>query len=354
MINIRRTLSAFVCALSLSGVASTEAEPPAESYKHCLMRILENGDDNLTLLDIRRRCEHLKPRYYEWQVMGETDKRGERLEYEQGVISDRILSEETVEDNRFVITPHKPNYLLPFSYDSIPNREPFGSDGHRMSKEEVKFQISLKAPLWRGVFNGYGDLFVAYTNTSWWQAYNSGFSSPFRETNHEPEAFFAFPTNYRLFGFRLRAITFGINHQSNGRQGSISRSWNRIMLGAFFERDNFYFVIQPWYRIPENSKNIYHSDYPNVRGDDNPGIERFMGYGELNVGIRMKRHHVSVMLRNNLRSDNLGAIQVDWSFPLTERFRGYIQFFNGYGESLIDYNANSNRFSFGVMLTDWL
>ncbi|WP_051790061.1 phospholipase A [Endozoicomonas montiporae] len=317
------------------------------------MQELKQGDGQVTLQEVRQRCQFFNPEHEDLNVVSDSGEHRELLNDEHGVITDRILSEKSVVDNRFVITPHKPNYLLPFSYNDSPNGEPFGNEGDKLSRYEVKFQISLKAPLWRGVFKGYGDLFVAYTNVSWWQAYNR-LSSPFRETNHEPEAFFIFPADFDLLGLRMRGLSVGINHQSNGRYGSLSRSWNRVKFGVFFERGNFYLAICPWYRIPEKRKDINDSDYPNVKGDDNSGIERYMGSGELLFGYKFNRHNVGVMLRNNLRSDNLGAVQLDWSFPLTEKFRGYVQYFNGYGESLIDYNKNTNRISLGVMLTDWM
>jgi phospholipase A1 len=66
------------------------------------------------------------------------------------------------------------------------------------------------------------------------------------------------------------------------------------------------------------------------------------------------------MLRNNLRSENLGAVQLDWSVPLStiheslgKKISLYVQYFNGYGESLLDYNTGINRISAGFMLADW-
>ena len=49
-----------------------------------------------------------------------------------------------------------------------------------------------------------------------------------------------------------------------------------------------------------------------------------------------------------------GAYELGWSFPINDHLQGYVQYFNGYGESLIDYNVKHETIGIGFQLTDWL
>ena len=263
----------------------------------------------------------------------------------------RRLQEEMTQDNPFVITPHRPNYILPVTYNEKPNRDPYPTGGEALDHAEIKFQFSFKLPIAKDIFHNNGKLYFAYTNQSYWQAYNKDISSPFRETNHEPELFLTVDNDWSFFGMTNRANGFGISHQSNGRSGTQSRSWNRIYGLFLFDRGNFLLALKPWYRIPENEK----ASPTDPDGDDNPDIHKYFGYGEIYAFYKWERQTIGLMLRNNLRSDNnRSAVQFDWTFPISSRVKGYVQYFNGYGESLIDYNASVNRIGVGVLLTDWL
>ncbi len=249
----------------------------------------------------------------------------------------------------FVIRLYRPNYMLPVAHNSSPNSDT-ALDYDRDAKAqntEAKFQISFKVKLWEDILGKNMDLWFAYTQLSFWQVYNKTFSSPFRESNYEPELLLNFRTDYNLFNIlRARIINVGINHQSNGRGQTLSRSWNRIVASAGFERGNFELLLKGWYRMPESRHE-----------DDNPEITKYMGYGELWGTYYWKNHRFGAMVRNNLRKNNKGAIQLDWSFPFpfikNDRVSGYIQYFNGYGESLLDYDKSINRIGIGLMLMDW-
>ncbi len=315
--------------------------------RQCILTAIESGRfDHLTIAALRQQCTtHEEANHSEATIADTTSQSPQN-----GLIDKRLNDEQQTQYNPFTLTAHRRNYILPLTYNQNPNGKPFDGDNEEVKNFEVKFQFSYKFPIWNNII-GDADLWGAYTNLSFWQAYNNIHSNPFRETNHEPELFLSFQGKRDFFGFKNSHNSLGIVHQSNGQDSSHSRSWNRIYLTMAFERGNFAFALKPWYRIPEDDK-ISATD---PSGDDNPDIDKYMGYGELSAGYKWNDHLLSMLLRNNLRgTGNKGAIQLDWTFPVTRRIKGYVQYFNGYGESLIDYNASVNRIGAGIVLTDAL
>lgn len=300
----------------------------------CLLQQLSQADNSKTVGEIRRAC-------------GKEEKKIEAPQYSESLITQRGLEERQTADSPFVITPHKPNYIIA-GYNSSPNSSAFNQQFPDRDIEfddyELKFQISLKFPLMQNLFKDNGDIYVAYTNRSFWQAFNKDISSPFRDSNHEPEAWIQFTNDWEIFGFKNRLISLGAVHQSNGQAADLSRSWNRLYASFVFERNDSYFYVKPWWRIPE-SEDV----------DDNPDITDYMGNFEFQGVQKYKDHRFGLMVRNNFDfSDNKGAVQLDWTFPLHDKLHGYVQWFNGYGESLIDYNHHVNTVGVGIKLTDWL
>lgn len=262
-------------------------------------------------------------------------------------LSRRWELDDEAKQGTFLFQPYRPTYFLPIKYSTSPNNAPFqGIFAHRdpdLDSIEAELQLSFKVKGMQGVF-GYDnvDLWFGYTTTSFWQAYNHNSSSSFRETSYAPEAMLVFRTHYDLAGFRGRFINLGLLHQSNGRGEDLSRGWNRVYAQFGFERGNLALLVRPWIRIPESAAN-----------DDNPDIEDYMGHGDLQAVYSKGRNAYSLLLHNNFKSqNNRGALKFNWSFPLHGRLKGYVQYFNGYGESLIDYNHRQQTFGLGISLAE--
>ncbi len=231
-------------------------------------------------------------------------------------------------------TPSSPN----------PENTVSAEDAQDLKSIEAKFQISFKTKAAENIFGDNGDLWLGYTQSSRWQVYNEDESRPFRETNYEPEVSLMFRTNYNLLGLNGRLLGLTFNHQSNGRADPLSRSWNRIIMNVGLEHENFALMLRPWYRIEENASD-----------DNNADIDDYIGRGDLTAFYRWKDHDFSLMLRHSLKGgdDSHGAAQFDWAFPISGKLRGHFQLFDGYGESLIDYNHRATYVGLGVSLMNW-
>jgi len=273
------------------------------------------------------------------------------------LVLQRMQRERAAATIRSILTPHNRNYFLPATYLGDANEEPFLQDDEfgftgddSLPSAEIKFQLSLKFNIFNDVLLKDDSVHFAFTALSFWQAYNSDISAPFRETNYEPELFWTAPIDWRPLGLNANVFSLGLSHQSNGRSGLLSRSWNRIYAEFTWEKNRWVFKLKPWWRIPEDEK----EDPRQADGDDNPELERFLGHFEFSTSYRRRNQEFTLLLRNNLRSENRGAVQLDYTFPLWRGIRGFAQYFNGYGESLIDFDANVERIGVGILLSDLL
>lgn len=242
------------------------------------------------------------------------------------------------------VRAYRPSYLLLGRWSDGPNLAPqtptHPAAALPLRDTEAKFQLSFKFLV--ASFSDELSLWGAYTQQSHWQVYTPQASRPFRETNYEPELFLAWRPDREVLGLRWRLLTAGINHQSNGQSVPLSRSWNRFVVQAGFERGAFQLILRPWVRLREKPEE-----------DDNPDIERFLGHGEALAAWRLGGHTLATLARWNPATGK-GAVQASWSFPLQRRLKGYVQVFNGYGESLADYNWRQTTAGVGFCLSDWL
>jgi phospholipase A1 len=259
----------------------------------------------------------------------------------------RRRSEADIEQRDFAIMTYKPTYML---YSRNSEFDPSSStyndlnfEFENLKKEEVKFQVSAKFPLWRNMWGSDTDMYFGYTQTSWWQLFaDEGLASaPFRETNYEPEIFVRHFSDIALpLEGTLSTMDLSLVHQSNGRSELLSRSWNRVMGRAMLDYGNLALLGRLWYRIPEDEKD-----------DDNPKEYRYLGYGDIRAVWAPNKNTISAMWRPGTEES---GVELTWSYPISEALRVYAQWWYGYGESLIDYDRKVNRFGIGVALSDFL
>jgi phospholipase A1/A2 len=241
------------------------------------------------------------------------------------------------------VRPYRRNYLLPVAYNANPNRNVPQEEviqlpvlGDALDNVEMKFQLSFEVPVWTRILDQDLDLYFAYTQLAFFQAYNEEYSSPFRETNYEPELGLNWEPDATALGWRLTSTRLALNHQSNGRSDPLSRSWNRLIGQVEAESGNLSLALRLWTLLEDDPSN-------------NEDITEYLGYGEIHAGYDLGDHHLGLMLRNPRRP----TVQLDWSYPLGRTVRLYVQYFNGYGESLLDYDHSVNRIGAGFLLNDW-
>lgn len=253
---------------------------------------------------------------------------------QRGLIAHLLRENESL----FDLYPYEENYFL-YTATSGVNKEALADEAwiDGTKDTEIKFQISLAIPISRGFAGDNSVLGVSYTQRCWWQSFNSKISSPFRESNYEPQLFLGWATNYPITGWSIEEIEIGLNHQSNGRSDPASRGWNRGYIRLMASKDNWQIHFKPWFLIGETVP------------INNPDITKYLGYYHLKVSHHSEKSIIAFQGRYNWNT-GYGSAEVSWSYPISSNSRFYAQLFNGYGESLIDYDYHQTRFGIGLSI----
>ena len=248
-------------------------------------------------------------------------------------------------DGVFGLQPYKVNYLMPYAYRETAYKS---YDSVEYKNIEAELQVSLKLGVGSNLFGLNEKYYLSYSHKAFWQIYTE--SSPFRETNYNPEAFVVFPVFDKTSMFQLRSLKFAIAHNSNGQPEShnealytyhyedpqnMSRSLNYIYAEATLQHDTLVTGFKIQARLPEAKET-----------DDNPNIMEYMGFTEVKLTYFLHKHVFTMVARGNIMKGQ-GALETTYSYPLLNDTYVYAKIFTGYGESLIDYDNYITKFAIG-------
>ncbi|MCG8416244.1 MAG: phospholipase A [Pseudomonadales bacterium] len=295
------------------------------SYESCLLReVNQPPNSNLTVAEIRRRCE---------------TARAESMTAIESSESDAPLTEvEMPPGFRNFFTPYKENFIL---FGSMENRD--GSDPFSGKTLDIRFEFGMKFRMFQNQedFERLSPLHFGYSQKSWWDIAES--SAPFREHNYNPEIFWDFEDSRADKGLLPHEMgqvvdRIGFEHQSNGLDGLASRSWDRI-------------YAQKSFRFPEQNLSVRLKAWDVVNlGVENFDITDYLGNVEAKFtyspndswelsATTLKGHETS---KYSYRIDLITTM----SYWLNSRFM--LSYYDGFGEALISYNEKTRSLRAGI------
>ena len=205
------------------------------------------------------------------------------------------------------------------------------------TNSDVKFQVSIAQRLTKSTlpFNTY--LYLFYTQKCMWNVFEN--SMPMHDFNFNPGIGLAkhlFVKN-RYVG----KVTLMIEHESNGRDGIESRSWNKVSLASnIFIDPNFMVHGKVWIPIIDGQNNqdiLYYSGIYQVGTTFTTPNKRF-GFA------------LTMVKRKGWNFKYNTIWEVNYRLFKDENQFLFLQYYNGYGENLLDYNQYHSRLRIGLVI----
>lgn len=210
--------------------------------------------------------------------------------------------------------------------------------GHKPNalNSDVKFQISLSIRLTNATLPWNTYLYLFYTQLTFWNVFQN--SMPMRDMNFNPGIGWTKPffSKDRYIG----KMTLIVEHESNGRDGDESRSWNRVALAGSA-------VVTDWLMV--------HGKFwiPIIDGMNNKDILRYSGLFRVGFTLTSSNKrwqgNLSLVKRKGNVFDWNTIAEVSWKVSEKANVNLFAQYYNGYGENLLDYNKFHSRLRVGLV-----
>ena len=219
-----------------------------------------------------------------------------------------------------LVSLYQPNYLIAGPEDS-----PVVGD------LTTKFQLSLK-------FDVGAHWYLAYTQRLYWDV--TRHSQPIVDLSLQPELFYVWRLAPNVAErLDLQTTQLGLEHESNGKDGAASRSWNRAYVEPHFRWGGWFLEPRVWAILSED--------------EQNPDIADYYGYFDLRLGYEGADGQRFTFTGRHGSAH--GSAQLDMALPMRALFAGngmrpwlYAQAWAGYGETLLYYNVYTRAFRIGI------
>ena len=205
------------------------------------------------------------------------------------------------------------------------------------TNSDVKFQISIAQRLTKSTlpFNTY--LYLFYSQKCMWNVFEE--SMPMRDLNFNPGIGLA--KHLFVKDRYIGKVSLIVEHESNSRDGAESRSWNKISLAANILIDpNFMVHGKAW--------------IPIVDGQNNKDILDYSGIYQMGMTLTSpnKRFGFALTLikRRGWNLNYNSIWEVNYRLFKGENQYLFLQYYNGYGENLLDYNKFHSRLRLGIVI----
>ena len=248
------------------------------------------------------------------------------------------LLAETSADGSFLDAPNKVQKLEEQDSSILQRHRPFY---FAYGNPTSKLQVSFKVPLIRKV-----PLYFGYTQFMFWAL--SEKSKPFRDLTFNPELFYRWSKDWGL----LKSIDFGIfAHNSNGKGGADTRSLDEQYIRLNFDREGHRWI----------TRFAIQGAYLHGFDDENKDIQRYIGPLSLSISFIqlydawVDKSEIALQASPGGKfSDgwDRGGYQLSWSFRLGKLAlvpAFYMQFYQGYAETLLNYDKRVSEFRGGVI-----